>query len=61
MNATKPDIVFVHLAATGSDFHFEKFFNEVQYWFVRVTTIISGQMTDHYTKKIPPSVQTKRS
>ena len=57
----KPDISFIHLTATCSNFNFEKFLNNVQQKFGSTTTIITGQLTQQYRKKIPPSVQFKRS
>jgi MerR family transcriptional regulator, light-induced transcriptional regulator len=61
INLKKPDIVFVHLTATGSNFNFEKFLNNVEQRFGGVNTVISGQLTQSYKKKIPQSVQFKRS
>ncbi len=57
----KPDVVFVHLTATASNFNFEKFLNNVEQRFGGVNTVISGQLTQSYKKKIPQSVQFKRS
>ncbi len=56
-----PDIAFTHLTATGSNFNFEKFLHNVQLRFGTVSTIISGQLTQSYKKKVPPSVQFKKS
>lgn len=56
-----PDIIFIHLTATASNFNFEKFLNNVQLRFSTVSTIISGQLTQSYKKKVPPSVQFKKS
>ncbi len=61
INLKKPDIVFVHLTATGSNFNFEKFLNNVEQRFGGVNTVISGQLTQSYKRKIPHSVQFKRS
>ena len=61
INLKKPDIAFVHLTATGSNFNFEKFLNNIQQRFGATNTVISGQLTQHYKKKIPQSVQFKRS
>ena len=57
----EPDIIFVHLTATASNFNFEKFLTNVQQRFGGINTVISGQLTQQYRKKIPPSVQFKRS
>lgn len=56
-----PDIVFIHLTATASNFNFERFLSHVQQRFGSTSTIISGQVTQQYRKKIPPTVQFKRS
>ena len=61
INLKKPDIVFVHLTATGSNFNFEKFLNNIHQRFGGITTIISGQLTLQYKRKIPASVQFKKS
>jgi MerR family transcriptional regulator, light-induced transcriptional regulator len=57
----KPDTVFVHLTATGPNFHFERFINNAGSRFGNTSTIISGQLTLHYRKKLPDNVQFKRS
>ncbi|HRE39411.1 MAG TPA: MerR family transcriptional regulator [Chitinophagaceae bacterium] len=61
INAKKPDIIFIHLTATASNFNFEKFLTNVQLRFGQVKTIISGQLTQHYKKRIPPNVEFKKS
>lgn len=61
INLKKPDIVFVHLTATGSNFNFEKFLSNVEQRFGGVNTVISGQLTQSYKKKIPQTVEFKRS
>jgi DNA-binding transcriptional MerR regulator len=61
MQLKKPDIALVHLTATGPSFNFEKFLTSVHKHFGTVPTIISGQLTQHYRKKIPPNVHFKRS
>lgn len=57
----KPDIVFLHLTATGSSFNLEKFLIQAEQRFINTSTVISGQITQQYRKKIPASVQFKRS
>jgi len=57
----KPDIAFVHLTATCPNFNFGKFLNEISQRFNNIPTIISGQLTLGYKKKIPGNVQFKRS
>ena len=56
-----PDIVFVHLTATGSNFKFEKFLQNLQRHFGDTKTIISGRLTQEYKKKSPNSIEFKRS
>lgn len=57
----KPDIVFVHLTATASNFNFEKFLQNVKLNFGDTKTIVSGQLTQNYQKPVPISVEFKRS
>lgn len=57
----KPDIAFVHLTATASNFNFEKFLNNIQQRFDNISTVISGQLTQGYKKKVPANVQFKQS
>jgi len=56
-----PDIAYIHLTATCPGFNFDKFLANIQQRFGAVRTVISGQLTQHYKKKVPPSVQFKRS
>ncbi|MFZ1533653.1 MAG: MerR family transcriptional regulator [Chitinophagaceae bacterium] len=58
---TRPDIAFTHLTATAANFNFEKFLNNIEQRFVGINTVISGQLTQQYKKKIPASVQFKKS
>ena len=61
INIKRPDIVFVHLTATASNFNFEKFLQNVKLNFGDTKTIISGQLTQNYQKPAPISVEFKRS
>ncbi|MEO7923988.1 MAG: MerR family transcriptional regulator [Chitinophagaceae bacterium] len=56
-----PDIVFVHLTATAANFNFDKFLQQLEKRFAGVTTVISGQLTRQYRKKVPANVQFKQS
>ena len=60
-NLKNPDMIFIHLTATGVNFSFEKFLNSIQQRFGNSNTIISGYLTQHYHKKIPSCVQFKKS
>ena len=57
----KPDIVFVHLTATASNFNFEKFLQNIKLNFGDTKTIVSGQLTQNYQKPVPISVEFKKS
>jgi hypothetical protein len=56
-----PDIAFIHLTATGSNFNFDKFLQNVQQRFGHIPTVISGQLTQQYRRKVPDCIQFKRS
>ena len=57
----KPDIAFVHLTAVQASFNFDKFLKTVQQRFGNISTIISGEPTRHYRRKLPPSIHFKQS
>ncbi|HEX6193724.1 MAG TPA: MerR family transcriptional regulator [Chitinophagaceae bacterium] len=57
----KPDFAFLHLTGTAASFNLEKFLRQLQQKVPGITTIISGQLIQHYKKKVPPCVQFKRS
>ena len=57
----KPDLVFTHLTATSSSFHLDKFLNQVNTHFGTVPTVVSGQLTQHYSKPIPGGITFKKS
>jgi methanogenic corrinoid protein MtbC1 len=57
----KPDLVFTHLTATSSNFHLDKFLNQVNTHFGSVSTVVSGQLTQHYSKPIPSGITFKKS
>lgn len=57
----KPDIVFIHMTATATTFNFEKFINSIEQKIDNVPTIISGLLAQNYKKRVPPSIQFKKS
>jgi MerR family transcriptional regulator, light-induced transcriptional regulator len=57
----KPDVVFIHMTATATTFNFEKFLSNIEQRVGNVPTIISGQLTHHYKKRVPASVYFKKS
>lgn len=56
----KPDIAFIHLVSP-SGFNLEKFLRTVEQRLNSITTVISGQPTQHYRKKLPACIHLKRS
>jgi MerR family transcriptional regulator, light-induced transcriptional regulator len=57
----RPDYTFIHLTATCPNFNFEKFLNNAEKSFNNTPTIISGQLTHQYRKRVPANVQFKKS
>lgn len=57
----KPDIIYVHLTATASNFNFERFLTGAEQRFGNTPTIISGLLTQQYKKKVPANVTFKKS
>lgn len=56
-----PDILFIHLTATASNFNFERFITKLSQAAGQVPAMISGQLTQGYKKKVPDNVQFKQS
>lgn len=57
----KPQIAFVHLTGTGHLFNLEKFISSLRNHLGGIKTVISGYVTQDYKKKLPESVELKRS
>ncbi len=57
----RPDIAFVHLTISTHGFNLEKFIGAVQKRFGSTKTVISGKIAQDYKKKLPPTVELKRS
>jgi MerR family transcriptional regulator, light-induced transcriptional regulator len=57
----KPDFVYAHITAMGSAFNFEKFILNAVKLFQQTPFVISGNLTHSYAKKIPPTVNFKKS
>jgi DNA-binding transcriptional MerR regulator len=57
----KPDLAFIHLTGNCSGFNFEKFLGGMQQRVGGITTIVSGQLTQQYKKKVPGCIHFKRS
>lgn len=57
----KPDYLYCHLTTVGQSFNFDKFLSNVSKKFPGIPTVVSGQLTNTYEKKIHPPVYFKRS
>jgi DNA-binding transcriptional MerR regulator len=57
----KPDYLYTHLSTVGQSFNFERFLLQVTEKFRHIPIVISGQLTNTYEKKIPSSINFKRS
>lgn len=57
----KPDYLFSHLTSVTHKFNFDKFLGAVTKKFEQTSFVISGQLTQTYQKKIPPSIKFKKS
>ena len=61
INNKKPDMVYIHLTSLAAGFNFEKFLQQASARFGHMPTIVSGAITCHYKKPVPPNVHFKRS
>ena len=57
----KPDYLYCHLTTVGQNFNFDRFLSNMTKKFPHIPTIISGQLTNSYEKKIQAPVYFKRS
>lgn len=57
----KPDLAFIHLTGNCSGFNFEKFLGSMQQRVGGIKTIVSGQLTQQYKKKVPDCIHFKKS
>lgn len=57
----RPSNIFIHLTSPCTSFNFEKFLTTIDQNFSNVPVIISGQITQQFRKKIPPSVKFMKS
>lgn len=57
----KPDYLYAHLTTVGHNFNFERFVSNITKKFTDIPIIISGQLTHTWEKKIPPSINFKKS
>lgn len=61
VNLKKPDYLYCHLTTVGQNFNFDKFLQQVSTKFPKLPTIISGQLTHTYEKKIHAPILFKRT
>jgi MerR family transcriptional regulator, light-induced transcriptional regulator len=57
----KPDYLYCHLTTVGQGFNFDRFMSNVTKRFSTIPLIVSGQLTHTWEKKIPPSVNFKKT
>lgn len=57
----RPDFAYVHLTSTASHFNFERFLLTADARFDRTPLLVSGLLTHSYKKRVPASVQFKRT
>ena len=57
----KPDYLFTHITTCGIKFNLEKFINEIGKKANKTPIIISGQLTQSYTRKTTPTIIFKKS
>ncbi|MBK7433237.1 MAG: MerR family transcriptional regulator [Chitinophagaceae bacterium] len=57
----KPDYIYSHITSPGNRFKFERFMVELGAKFPHTPVIISGQVTQNYTQKLPPSIRFKKT
>lgn len=61
VNLKKPTHLYSHLTAISQSFNFDKFLLSLTNKFVHLPIIISGQLTNTYTKKIPSPIIFKKN
>ncbi|MFN5642793.1 MAG: MerR family transcriptional regulator [Sphingobacteriales bacterium] len=57
----KPDFLYTHLTSVSNSFSFERFLQSLSRTFENIPIIISGRLTQAYEKRIPASINFKRS
>ena len=57
----RPDLAFIHLTSSCSNFQFEKLIHKIPSYMDNLPTIISGCPTHKYGKELPPCVSFKKS
>lgn len=52
----KPDYLYTHLTTVANGFSFDKFLQHLQTRLSSFPVVISGQLTQHYKKKVPTNI-----
>jgi DNA-binding transcriptional MerR regulator len=58
---SRPDFIYVHLSSAPADFRFEKFINWLSRRFPKIKSVVSGPVTLHCRRNLPPSILLKKS
>jgi len=61
IKAKKPDFLYTHLTSVSHGFSFDRFINQASKKFGQIPFIISGRLAIGFEKKIPDSINFKRS
>jgi len=57
----RPDIAFIHLTTNAQPFNFDALVHSIQQTMSSITTVIAGQVTNDYHRKLPAYIQLKKS
>ena len=57
----KPDFLYTHLTSVSNGFSFDRFLTSLTKKFETTPVVISGRITQAYEKKIPPSINVRKS
>lgn len=57
----KPDYLYSHITTVGQAFNFEKFLVNISQKFPDIPIVISGLLTQTYSKQVPPPVAFKKT
>ncbi len=56
-----PDYIYTHTSSSSKNFNFENFISTLAKRFKNNCIVISGRLSESYTKKTPPNVVLKKS
>ncbi len=58
---THPDFLYTHITTAGKNFNINKFIERLEHLFTDIPVYISGNLTRPYEKKIPATINFKKS